>query len=677
MIRERGVVIGLKKLFFFITLIFIGTLALLSFAVWQAARNKELKGHRQFVESVLRVVREPLVARDQIAIERALQAFHEEGRHFRLSLPNNFEIIWPREFFNPVWNKKPDYKTTVKVGEDQALTVEYWAAHGHDDDAWPMFALAFSFLLAAASIVALWFHLRRWQLDVARIEDYLANPKGVFDLDIFHYDFFRGLAVQIREMESEREKRFETEKNSEKLKELANQAAQVAHDIRSPLAALDAFLSTVASLSEDSRNVVHGAVGRIHDIANGLLQRNREYHTAGAVTYGSDKASMQLLSSLASALVTEKRMQYRARLGVEISTVSGGASYGLFAALHPVEFKRALSNLIDNSVESLGDNGSVSVDIAAVSDRILVSVKDNGRGIPVGVLGKIGRLGETYDKPGGSGIGLHSAKAAVESWGGKLEIDSIVGRGTEVTLSLPRVEAPEWFVSELKVAPGSSVVVLDDDASIHQIWKERFGSISPRPELFHFSTPAELSGWVRDRRQAAGSTLYLIDYELRAPVSGLELVEEFGIGPCSVLVTSRFGEKRILDECLRLKVRMIPKGSAGFVPVSLLTDLNPDVVLIDDDLLVQKVWKMAARVHGKNLMIFSGVEEFLKSEGLDRTAALYIDSDLGEGERGEQFAEKVFAAGFKNIYLATGTPADSFARVPWIKKVVGKEPPWA
>lgn len=675
--RERGVVIGLKKLFFFITLIFVGTLALLSFAVWQTARNKELKGHRQFVESVLRVVREPIVARDQIAIERALQAFHEEGRHFRLSLPGNFEIIWPREFFSPVWNTKPDYKTTVKVGEDQALTVEYWAAHGHDADAWPMFALAFSFLLAVASIVGLWFHLRRWQLDVARIEGYLANPKGASDFDLFHYDFFRGLAVQIREMESEREKRFETEKNSEKLKELANQAAQVAHDIRSPLAALDAFLNTVASLSEDSRNIVYGAVGRIHDIANGLLQRNREYHAGGAVPQGSDNASEQLLSSLANALVTEKRMQYRAKIGVEISGASGETSYGLFAALHPVEFKRALSNLIDNSVESLGDKGAVAVDITAVSGRIRVSVKDNGRGIPAEVLGKIGRLGETYDKPGGSGIGLHSAKAAVESWGGRLDINSTVGRGTEVTFSLPRADAPAWFISELKVAPGSSVVVLDDDASIHQIWKERFGSISPRPELFHFSTPAEFSGWIRGRRRAAKNTLYLIDYELRAPVSGLELVEEFGIGSSGVLVTSRFGEKRILDECLRLKVRMIPKGSAGFVPISLSADSSPDAILIDDDPLVQKVWKMAARAHGKNLLVFSGAEEFLKADSLDRTVALYVDSDLGEGERGEQFAEKFLAAGFKNIYLATGTPAESFARMPWIKKVVGKEPPWA
>src|SRR5205807_2647739 len=89
-------------------------------------------------------------------------------------------------------------------------------------------------------------------------------------------------------------------------------ASQVAHDVRSPLAALDSVMKDLAGLPEDKRSILRSAAGRIRDIANDLLEKNRE----AAATNGP--ASINLVSSHSDPIISEKRLQFRARIGVEI-----------------------------------------------------------------------------------------------------------------------------------------------------------------------------------------------------------------------------------------------------------------------------------------------------------------------------------------------------------------------
>jgi signal transduction histidine kinase len=357
------------------------------------------------------------------------------------------------------------------------------------------------------------------------------------------------------------------------------QSAQVAHDIRSPLAALEVVSRNVAQLPEDKRILIRSAVGRIRDIANNLLERHRA-QTAGVgdstALSAPDTASPQLLSSLLDPVVSEKRLQFRSHFRVEIELRLDASSYGLFAAVQPVEFKRLVSNLVNNAVESFGESaGAVSVGLSSRDGRALVSVQDNGKGIPPEVLAKLGRRGETHGKAGGSGLGLHHARTSAESWGGSLEIASGVGKGTTTTVLLPLAPAPDWFVPELRLTPGKPVVILDDDASIHQVWQGRLDALKAGArgvEVVHVSTPDEIRAWVKGNEAKARQALYLFDYELLGyRETGLSLAEEFAIGERVVLVTSRYEEPEVLTVCRRLKARLIPKGLAGSVPMRLET----------------------------------------------------------------------------------------------------------
>ncbi|MEK7232426.1 MAG: HAMP domain-containing sensor histidine kinase [Elusimicrobiota bacterium] len=468
-----------------------------------------------------------------------------------------------------------------------------------------------------------------------------------------------------------------------------NTAKQVAHDIRSPLAALNSVLKDLSQLPEEKRILMRSAVGRIGDIANSLIEKNREAASVASGTEPSAReapttGSAQLVSSLVDSLVTEKRLQFRSQLSVEIDSRFDPSSYGLFASVPPSEFKRVISNLVNNAVEALPRKGMVTVLLASNGDSIEIRVQDNGKGIHTDVLERLGQRGETHGKPGGSGLGLYHAKTSVESWGGSLTIASEPGKGTTVTIRLPRAHSPEWFVSSLAISPGASIIVFDDDASIHQVWQGRFESAHFKEhgiQVLHFSTPAELRSWARTDARTAKAPLYLMDYELTGyRETGLSLAEELGIGTRTILVTSRFEEKSILDDLLRIKARLIPKSLAGFVPICIEEETARerfDAVLIDNDPLTRMNWKMAASQSGRKLKSFSTVAEFLKeAPAISRETSVYVDAKLADGVNGAQESLRIHELGFQEIYLATGHEAARFSAYKHLRGVVGKDPPW-
>ncbi|MBI4668196.1 MAG: sensor histidine kinase [Elusimicrobia bacterium] len=485
-----------------------------------------------------------------------------------------------------------------------------------------------------------------------------------------------------------------------KEKEIGLISAQVAHDIRSPLAALDSVMGNVSKLPEEERLIIHGAVNRIRDIANNLLEKHRSRD--GQVNRrqkklpndpSAQKTEILLLSSLIESLLTEKRSEFGNRPDIEIEFRRNVSSYGLFAKIEPTEFKRVLSNLINNSVQAIGDKGLIFVTAFYDRGSIQLEVQDDGPGIPPDILAKLGQKGITHGKTGGAGLGLYHAKTMAEAWGGNLKITSEVGKGTTVTLIFPSAEPPQWFMRRLWLDPRSPVVILDDDLTIHQAWQGRLDSSDAKDnnlEIHHFSTPAELRGWVKENPKASRKAVYLMDYELLGfKETGLTLIEELGLGQQAILVTSRFEEKEILDNCRRLGVRLIPKNLVGFVVIKIETNgddktsstsstLICDTILIDDDLLVHRMWQRAAKSHGQNLKTFKSPQEFFNAGGelFPKETAIYLDSVLGDDIKGEDFAQELHAKGFTNLYLATGHSPDKFKDISCLKAIVGKEPPW-
>jgi signal transduction histidine kinase len=490
----------------------------------------------------------------------------------------------------------------------------------------------------------------------------------------------------IHELEEIRKNNVELQLSREREeigKALVIQSTQVAHDIRSPLAALDMALKSLPQLPEETRMLIRGSIARIRDIANELLSKNRIPSQSGASVSLDRSRSVLLASGLIDGLISEKRMQFRSRLQIQIDSVLDVSSYGIFVEVHATEFKRVISNLINNAVESLGEKGRVTISLGRHDGQATVSIQDTGKGIPPDILPKLGQRGETHGKMEGSGLGLYHAKTTIELFGGSLEVASTVGVGTTVSIKLPLSRAPGWFVEKIEVVPQSKIVILDDDSSIHLIWDGRFESAAARSsgvEILHFSTPELLRVWVKSQTQEVlAGALFLLDYELIGfSETGLDLIEELSISDRSTLVTSRFEEQSIRARCERLGVNLIPKSMAAHVPIVMTAPRTLlDAVLIDDDDLVHVLWRMSADQNGKSIAMFKSPDLFMqKADQFQKSINIYIDVSLADGVRGDDIARELSLLGFKNLWLATGYDASAYVNLPFLKGVISKDPPF-
>mgnify|MGYP001576284933 CR=1 FL=1 len=405
---------------------------------------------------------------------------------------------------------------------------------------------------------------------------------GIAALSLFwHFRDVRKRA-EIHELES---------RHSMSLNELA---AQVAHDIRSPVASLSAMLSKTQGLDEQSRVIINGAISRIRDIANNLLSRHREAKS-GIIGSGyrlkpdsptninsssrlsplsplsplsNETKSSEQIVAFVESIISQKRIQLADNREITLKH-DPALAYGLFARIQPTELSRLLSNLINNSVEAIPNSGTVNITIEKQSTAIRIRITDTGKGIPSELLSRLGQRGETHSKTGGSGFGLYHARRCAEYWGGTFAISSKASEGTTVQIELPEAQPPHWFIPRLEIKPGSTIVILDDEPMIHAIWERRFATMKPQLSVVHFSSVGEILAWYRQTLGRDGHVIYLIDYELPpSQQTGLDVIDMLGATRESVLVTHRADETAIRERCEKLDLKLLSKSLAEAIPIN-------------------------------------------------------------------------------------------------------------
>ena len=222
-----------------------------------------------------------------------------------------------------------------------------------------------------------------------------------------------------------------TAKETELNNETSRLFKQAAHDIRSPLSVLSLMAASEnVEMSDEVRELLKAAVKRINDIATELLAADTKSETKSA------KASVE---QVVEGIVSEKKILAKAK-NVEFQVIYKGNKKASLPDLGG-KLERALSNLIDNSLEAIVHHaGKIVISVKEKMGRIFLSITDNGKGIPKRILANIGTEGFSFgkdQKKSGFGLGVHQAKSAAQAMGGALKLFSTEGRGTTVVLALP------------------------------------------------------------------------------------------------------------------------------------------------------------------------------------------------------------------------------------------------
>jgi signal transduction histidine kinase len=189
----------------------------------------------------------------------------------------------------------------------------------------------------------------------------------------------------------------------------------------------------------------------------------------------------------------------------------------------PGEIEQVFINLLVNAAQAIPERGQVTVSAAQEGAEAVVRVRDTGTGIPPELRKRLFEPFFTTKPVGkGTGLGLHVAYKIVRAHGGKIEVDSEVGRGTLVTVRLPLGRpAPERAeVGYGKPKRGKPIVVLvDDDLPTLRVLRR---ALSREPvRLLSTQDPRKALEWVKRH----GIRLILTDQRMPGML-GTELLDE-------------------------------------------------------------------------------------------------------------------------------------------------------
>ncbi|WP_224981719.1 sensor histidine kinase [Geomonas agri] len=260
---------------------------------------------------------------------------------------------------------------------------------------------------------------------------------------------FNGMMVTLREKRVEVEEKVASLKwankelvearnetvRSEKMASVGLLAAGMAHEIGTPLAAIMGYSAILAEelaadpeksdylrrIDEESR--------RIDRIVRGLL----DYARSKRVQW-EEVEIRPLLEKVVELLANQGVLKH---LDVSVEVEAG------LATVHadPHQLEQLLINLIVNARDAMPRGGELQLKGSRSGAEVVIEVVDNGEGMPPELLSRVFDPFFTTKEPGkGTGLGLAIAARIAESCGGRLDVQSELGKGSRFTLTLPASE---------------------------------------------------------------------------------------------------------------------------------------------------------------------------------------------------------------------------------------------
>jgi signal transduction histidine kinase len=175
--------------------------------------------------------------------------------------------------------------------------------------------------------------------------------------------------------------------------------------------------------------------------------------------------------------LTRPRWQDEAQLRgsrIEVAVEAGviGAAAG-----EPAPLREVLMNLLLNAADAITQGGRITLKTWTKDDRVYCSVTDTGGGMPEEVRRRALEPFFTTKGPKSTGLGLSVAYGTVQRYGGTLTVESVVGQGTTVEVSLPTASAATAVAKTTAAAPKVPalplrILVIDDELQVRSTLAE-------------------------------------------------------------------------------------------------------------------------------------------------------------------------------------------------------------
>ncbi|MGZ3419457.1 MAG: ATP-binding protein [Polyangiales bacterium] len=222
-------------------------------------------------------------------------------------------------------------------------------------------------------------------------------------------------------------------------REQADFLAVVAHDLRNPLAAVDAAMEVLAGARNGEDALVRLArvvplvrrnVTQMTSLITDLLDLD-SLQRGGPILHLDEPRVLDILRE-----VYDLMRELAAQRGVSLSVSVPPGDWRVTCDRHRIV--EVFSNLIGNALKFTPKGGLIEVDVHCDNDATEFTVRDSGVGIPESELGRVFDRRYHGKSNGGTGLGLAIVRAIVEAHGGSIGVHSAEGQGSVFSFTLPR-----------------------------------------------------------------------------------------------------------------------------------------------------------------------------------------------------------------------------------------------
>lgn len=225
-------------------------------------------------------------------------------------------------------------------------------------------------------------------------------------------------------------------------KELSRVIKQLAHDIRDPIYSLMTNVKIVGEILEKSgepkiKDTMLPLLKYSAASIDGIVEDFLETHRIESLL-ANDKMKEVDVSAICKDVVITKKLtnpdvQFELNVRKTVSVLAV-----------PKELRRVFQNIIGNSVDAL-DKDDKKIRIESIEDEYgqKIIIEDNGKGIASNDLPKVFEEHFSKGKKNGTGLGLYFVKKKINSWGGVVRIDSMIGIGTTVIIEFNKPKVSE------------------------------------------------------------------------------------------------------------------------------------------------------------------------------------------------------------------------------------------
>ncbi|WP_046174313.1 ATP-binding protein [Domibacillus indicus] len=247
----------------------------------------------------------------------------------------------------------------------------------------------------------------------------------------------------------------------------------VSHELRTPLSSVLGFTELLLhkQLKPEKQKkyleTIYKEANRLTNLINDFLDLQRM--ESGSQVYQMEEFQM-------NELAVEAVTRFRSENSHSLVVVDEAADVRVKGDKE--RLAQVLTNILGNAIKFSPDGGHVTLTLSNKENQLLVSVKDEGIGIPAEAVPKLFSKFQRIDnsarrKIGGTGLGLAICREIIEKHNGTITIESEEGKGTTVCVSLPLLSSgPSRLIRPEGTENSPSVMIVEDDMSLALLLSE-------------------------------------------------------------------------------------------------------------------------------------------------------------------------------------------------------------